>query len=62
MGRAIRALTRGGQEISLDLNMASAICLHGHILLIEAGSAPIIDMGTAENKAATLGANAISNS
>jgi hypothetical protein len=27
-----------------------------------AGSAPIIDLGTAENKAATLGANAISNS
>jgi hypothetical protein len=49
-------------EISLDLDMASAICPHCHILLVEAASESIDDLGTAENEAATLGANAISNS
>jgi hypothetical protein len=49
-------------EISLDLDMASAICPKCHILLVEANSESIIDLGTAVNEAAALGANAISNS
>ncbi len=51
-----------GVEISLDLDMASAICQNCHILLVEANSANIADLGAAVNEAATLGANEISNS
>jgi hypothetical protein len=51
-----------GQEISLDIDMVSAICPNCHILLVEANSASFADLGTAENTAASLGANAISNS
>jgi subtilase family serine protease len=50
------------QEISLDLDMVSAICPGCHILLVEANSASIADLGTAVNEAAKLGASAISNS
>jgi subtilase family serine protease len=50
------------QEISLDLDMASAICPNCHILLVEASSASDADLGTAVNEAAQLGAVAISNS
>jgi hypothetical protein len=50
------------QEISLDLDMVSAICPNCHILLVEANSASYADLGTAVNTAASLGANAISNS
>jgi len=50
------------QEISLDLDMASAICPNCHILLVEASSASFANLGTAVNRAATMGANAISNS
>lgn len=49
-------------EISLDLDMASAICPNCHILLVEATSASFANLGAAVNRAATLGANAISNS
>jgi subtilase family serine protease len=49
-------------EISLDLDMASAICPNCHILLVEASSASFANLGTAVNQAASLGANAISNS
>lgn len=51
-----------GQEISLDLDMVSAICPNCKILLVEASTASFADLGTAENTAASLGANAISNS
>ena len=51
-----------GQEISLDLDMVSAICPNCHILLVEANSASYVDLGTSVNTAASLGANAISNS
>ncbi len=51
-----------GQEISLDIDMVSAICPNCHILLVEANTASFADLGTAENTAASLGANAISNS
>ncbi len=50
------------QEISLDLDMVSAICPNCHILLVEASSATLTNLGTAVNTAATLGATEISNS
>jgi subtilase family serine protease len=50
------------QEISLDLDMVSAACPNCKILLVEANSASFTDLGIAENQAASLGANAISNS
>ncbi len=51
-----------GQEISLDLDMASAICPNCKILLVEAASSSIVNLGTAVNTAARLGAIVISNS
>ena len=51
-----------GQEISLDLDMVSAICPNCHILLVEGSSASSSDLATAVDEAAALGANAISNS
>src|SRR5207249_7099731 len=56
--------TNGGwaQEISLDLDMVSAICPNCHILLVEASSNSFVNLGTAVNTAAGLGAKAISNS
>jgi len=51
-----------GQEISLDLDMASAICPNCKIILVEARSASFANLGAAENRAATLGASVISNS
>jgi subtilase family serine protease len=50
------------EEISLDLDMASAICPNCKILLVEANSPSINDLGTAVNRAALLGASVISNS
>ncbi len=51
------------QEISLDLDMVSAICPECSILLVEANSATFTDLGTAENTAAAWpGVVAISNS
>jgi subtilase family serine protease len=54
--------TSWGVEISLDLDMASAICQNCHLLLVEANSATVADLGTAVDEAAALGANEISNS
>ncbi len=51
-----------GQEISLDLDMVSAICPNCHILLVEASSASNADLAASVDTAAGLGANAISNS
>lgn len=51
-----------GQEISLDLDMVSAICAKCHILLVEANSSGFGDLFTAEQEAITLGAHVISNS
>jgi subtilase family serine protease len=51
-----------GQEISLDVDMVSAICPNCKILLVEANSASTADLDTAVDTAAALGANAISNS
>ena len=50
------------EEISLDVDMVSAICPKCHILLVEATSATTANLGTAVNEAAALGATAISNS
>jgi hypothetical protein len=50
------------QEISLDLDMVSAICPHCHILLVEANSNGFGDLGTAINEAVTLGATVVSDS
>lgn len=49
-------------EISLDLDMASAICPGCGILLVEANTANLSDLGTAVNKAVALGARYVSNS
>jgi subtilase family serine protease len=50
------------QEISLDLDMASASCPGCHILLVEASNTSFTNLGTGVNTAAALGASAISNS
>jgi len=50
------------QEISLDLDMVSAICPNCHILLVEASSATFTNLAAAVDEAALLGATEISNS
>jgi len=50
------------QEISLDLDMVSAICPNCHILLVEAKTASFNDLAASVDTAARLGAQAISNS
>ncbi|AUG82001.1 Protease-like protein [Kitasatospora sp. MMS16-BH015] len=54
--------TGWGSEISLDLDMVSAIAPNAHILLVEAGSATIGDLGTSVNQAVAQGAKYVSNS
>ncbi|MGE7433403.1 putative Ig domain-containing protein [Kitasatospora sp. NPDC001175] len=49
-------------EISLDVDMVSAICPNCHILLVEANSANMSDLGAAVNEAVALGAKYVSNS
>jgi subtilase family serine protease len=51
-----------GQEISIDLDMASAICPNCHLLLVEGTSTSVPDLGTSVNTAVSLGANVVSNS
>jgi subtilase family serine protease len=53
--------TGWAQEISLDLDMASAICPNCHILLVEASSNSFANLGAAVNYAAAH-ANVVSNS
>ena len=50
------------QEISLDLDMASAICPNCKILLVEASSNSFANLSAAVDRAALMGATAISNS
>ncbi|MER7839593.1 S53 family peptidase [Streptomyces sp. NPDC096040] len=50
------------EEISLDLDMASAICPNCKILLVEATSATMANLGKSVNEAVTLGAKFVSNS
>ena len=63
-GRTKYPRTNGGwaQEISLDLDLVSAACPNCHILLVEASSSSLTNLGTAVNEAAKLGATEISNS
>ena len=49
-------------EMSLDVDMVSAICPACHILLVEGNSNSFSDLATSVDTAAALGANAISNS
>ena len=49
-------------EISLDVDMVSAVCPSCHILLVEAASATMSDLGTAVNQAVAQGAKFVSNS
>jgi hypothetical protein len=49
-------------EISLDVQMVSAICPSCNILLVEADSADMDDLGAGVNMAVQLGASAVSNS
>src|SRR5262249_18399227 len=51
-----------GEEIALDIDMVSAICPQCRILLVEASSASIANLGTAVNQAVAQGAVAVSNS
>jgi subtilase family serine protease len=50
------------QEAALDLDMASAICPNCKLILVEANSAFLTDLGAAVNRAVTMGANVVSNS
>jgi subtilase family serine protease len=49
-------------EISLDLDMVSAVCPNCHILLVEAKNNQSANLYASENTAASLGATEISNS
>ncbi|MGW7003187.1 S53 family peptidase [Streptomyces sp. NPDC054933] len=49
-------------EISLDLDMVSAIAPNAHIILVEAKTANMTDLGTSVNTAVKLGAKSVSNS
>jgi hypothetical protein len=51
-----------GLEISLDLDAVSATCPDCRILLVEADSPSIIDLGPGVDTAVALGAHAVSNS
>ena len=49
-------------EISLDLDMVSAVCPACHIILVEANQPTMDDLGTAVNQAVAHGAQYVSNS
>jgi hypothetical protein len=49
-------------EIALDVETAHQICQNCKILLVEASSASLTNLGAAENEAVALGANVVSNS
>jgi subtilase family serine protease len=50
------------EEISLDVDMVSALCPKCNILLVEATTNSLNNLGTAVNRAVTLGADVVSNS
>ena len=50
------------QEAALDIDMASAICPNCKIILVEADSNYLTDLGASVNRAVTMGANVVSNS
>lgn len=49
-------------EISLDVDMVSAVCPQCHILLVEAAQPSMEDLGAAVNRAVSMGAKFVSNS
>jgi subtilase family serine protease len=51
-----------GEEISLDVDMASAICPNCKILLVEATTPSMANLGAGVNEAVALGATEVSNS
>jgi subtilase family serine protease len=51
-----------GEEISLDLDMVSAVCPNCHIILVEANSSGLGDLLSSVAEAVTLGANVITDS
>lgn len=51
-----------GQEMSVDLDMASAICPNCKLLVVEANSSNIEDLTTSVSTAVSLGATVVSNS
>ncbi|HEY1656416.1 MAG TPA: S53 family peptidase [Candidatus Tumulicola sp.] len=57
-----RADANASGEISLDLDMASAICPNCKIVLVEANGPFDNDLNTAEDTAVRLGADAVNNS
>ena len=57
-----RNSTSWSGEISLDLDMVSAIAPNAHIILVEASTASMTNLGTAVNTAVSLGAKFVSNS
>jgi subtilase family serine protease len=61
-GRYPHASRAWSQEIALDLEMVSAVCPRCPLLLVEAKSASIDDLGAAVDTAVRLGARAVSNS
>jgi len=56
------ANTTWGKEIALDLEMVSAACPHCRIILVEANSASVDDLGASVDRAVALGAHVVSNS
>jgi hypothetical protein len=62
-GTAYPAADKGwAEEISLDLDMVSAICPNCAILLVEADDNSMANLGAAVNRAVAMGAAAVSNS
>jgi outer membrane protein assembly factor BamB len=62
-GTSYPAPNRGwSTEIALDVEMVSAICPSCQILLVEANTNFLSDLGAAVNEAVSLGANVVSNS
>ncbi|MFF4184134.1 peptidase S8 [Streptomyces sp. NPDC001691] len=57
-----RADAGWAEEISLDLDMVSAACPNCKILLVEATTSSMTNLGTAVNTAVSLGAKYVSNS
>ncbi len=57
-----RANSGWAEEISLDLDMVSAICPDCRILLVEASSSSFADLAASVDRAAAMGATEISNS
>jgi subtilase family serine protease len=51
-----------GGEMSLDLDMVSAVCPNCHIILVEANSSGLGDLLSSVAEAVTLGANVVSDS